>query len=1090
VTDPTPGTLLAGRYRLGVELGRGGVGRVYEAVDTRLQRRVAVKLLHASELRHEQLARFRREALAAGSLGHPNIVQVTDFVATPPEPPFLVMERLEGESLSQLLIREGSIAVERAGFIASQVLAALSAAHAAGIVHRDIKPGNVFIVEVSGVRDIAKVLDFGVAKLVGEGGSDEWNLQITHDSAAIGTPVYMAPEQARGAAVTPETDVYAVGVLLYIALTGREPFYARGYGELVAKILESDPPPIGDIREGVPDEVVEIVGRAMQKARSARFPSAESMRAALAPWAIPTLADSSVRALDGSRLSDETRHAGTSLTHALRVAPRSETVPRGGTLPRYPTAFVGRVQQIESVIPRFSEGPGVLTLVGPGGVGKTRLAIELARRCEHLFSGAAWFADLAQSRTREDVARTLVQAFRVPATGAVDPDPAVLVAEWIANQEPALYVLDNLEQLESAEVLALLHERAPHAFFLFTSQRPLGVGGEEIVRVGPLGLGPIESLESDAAKLFVSLARLDALSEAETALVRDIVERLDGLPLAIELAAARLEVLSLEDLAARLEHRFKVLRDPRKPGADRHASLEKAIEWSWQMLELDERAALMQCAVFSGGFTVEAAEAVVELPSDGGLEVLDLVHALRLKSFLRVHGEKAPRFVLLESIRAYASARLDESGARAAAEARHAEYFLERGARIAEDVHGKNVVRALEWLARETENLLEIVRRAKRDPSGVDAALRATVVLGELFAARGPFTVHIALVDEALALVPAPDHPAIGWLLRAKGQALRYLGETEGALAHFERALALGRERGDKRLIAQTLGNLATLKTLDARADEALAEIEEALAIDREIGDRRHEGRIIAARAVVILDNRGEHERAEADFLAALAILREAGDLGFQAYVLGYLASLCSERGDVERGQTYLAEALQIRRALGNRREIMTLLGQQGIFHDLLGNLPEARASYEETIAEARSVNDRRYQGYYLYYLGRLDLEEGRLDDARAHLDESIVLLERVRDARYRLFALAAATAERSLAAAVPEAEARLGDARQALERLADDHLVAITTVAEAFVRRAAGDGDRAAALRASIASGESDDVRLLLRVFDRSLGR
>jgi predicted ATPase/tRNA A-37 threonylcarbamoyl transferase component Bud32 len=1075
VTEPTAGTLLAGRYRIGAEIGRGGVGRVFEGVDTRLQRRVAVKLLHARELRHEQLARFRREAMAAGSLGHPNIVQITDFVAASSEPPFLVMERLDGESMSQLLIREGTIAVERAAFIASQVLSGLAAAHAAGIVHRDVKPGNVFLTEVAGVKDIVKLLDFGVAKLVGDPGSDERDPHLTDESAAIGTPVYMAPEQARGGAISPETDIYAVGVLLYIALTGREPFYARGYGELVAKILETEPPSIASIRAGVPEALAEVVERAMRKVRSARFASAESMRAALAPWAAPTLEDSAVREVGVPRFSDApTEPSGT--------AERKETGSHRA-LPRYATAFVGRERELERARAAFADGPAFATLVGPGGVGKTRLAVEAAGRSSRSFAGSVWFVELAACRTRDDLARTIVQAFRIPANSAA-PDPIELVADWMAAREGCLYVLDNVEQLDapSIEALALLRERAESASFLVTSQRPLGIAREQIIEVAPLER---DAVSSDASKLFLALARLQDPTDRERAVVRDIVKRLDGLPLAIELAAARLEVLGLEDLAARLEDRFKLLRDPRKRGAGRHASLENAIEWSWQMLEPDERAALMQCSVFAGGFTLEAAESVVALPAGAELEVLDRIHALRLKSFVRVLGEKNPRFALLESIRAYARGRLAESSDQAAVEQRHAAYYLERGRRIAEEVHGPKAVRALEWLASEIENLLEIVRRAAADPAPakVDAAVASVRIAGELFAARGPFPVHIAIIDEVLALAPA--HAEIGWLLRAKGQALRYVGETAAALVHFDRAIALGRQHQDKRLVAHALANRATLLTLDARADDALMDIEEALSIDRAIGDRRHEGRCIAGRAVILLDNRGEHARAEADFKQALAILREVGDVGFQAYVLGYLASLCSEHGEVAEGQRYLAEALEIRRALGSRREIMTLLGQRGIFQDLEGESSQARASYVETIVQARAVADRRYQGYYLYYLARLDLEQGRLEDARRSLDEALALLEKVRDARYRVFARATSTAERALSGKTAEADRELAALRSARDRLADDHLHPIVTLAEAFVARAKGDAAHALALRASVDVRASDDVRLLARAFD-----
>ena len=221
------GTLLGGRYRLRSLLGRGGMGSVYAAVQEDLGRSVAVKILDPLlACDPGQLERFRREALASAALGHPNIVQVTDFSApTNTQPPFLVMELLAGQSLGQLLDRESVVAPQRIAFIASQLLSALGAAHAAGIVHRDIKPDNVFLVSTSAFHDLVKVLDFGIAKLA----TEEGGARLTGTGAMLGTPAYMAPEQARGAVVDHRADLYAVGATMYQALAGRLPHDAPSF---------------------------------------------------------------------------------------------------------------------------------------------------------------------------------------------------------------------------------------------------------------------------------------------------------------------------------------------------------------------------------------------------------------------------------------------------------------------------------------------------------------------------------------------------------------------------------------------------------------------------------------------------------------------------------------------------------------------------------------------------------------------------------------------------------------------------------------------------------------------------------------------
>jgi len=261
------------------------MGAVYEGVQEALGRTVAIKVLHAArgQLREDQFTRFQREARAAAALGHPNIIQITDFQWQPGEPPFLVMERLVGQSLGDA-IQRGRLRPQRVAFIASQVLAALGAAHAAGIVHRDIKPDNVFLTVMSMVNDIVKVLDFGVAKLLDEA-------PLTMAGAMVGSPAYMPPEQALGGAIDARADLYAVGATMYHALSGRLPIEATDASDFLARLDQ----PITPLEQLVPDldpGLTQLVGRAMAKRPEARFASAEEMRAALRPWAQPQSASS------------------------------------------------------------------------------------------------------------------------------------------------------------------------------------------------------------------------------------------------------------------------------------------------------------------------------------------------------------------------------------------------------------------------------------------------------------------------------------------------------------------------------------------------------------------------------------------------------------------------------------------------------------------------------------------------------------------------------------------------------------------------------------------------------------------------------
>jgi serine/threonine-protein kinase len=277
----TPGMLLGGVYRVGALIGRGGMGSVYDAYrEDQDGARVALKVLRLTMDRdREYVGRFRREAETIAALQHPNIVRMFDFRIATGEPPFLVMERLEGASLAEKIVSDGPFPQRRTAFVGVQMLDALAAAHAARVIHRDMKPENVFLTELAGFQDIVKLLDFGIAKVQSAGGQ-----KLTQTGAVVGTPAYMAPEQARGRPVDARCDVYAVGCVLYEALSGRTAFEAENYNALMFAIQQIEPVSLGVIRPDLDPEFVAIVKKAMAKDPEQRFQTARAMMEALEPW--------------------------------------------------------------------------------------------------------------------------------------------------------------------------------------------------------------------------------------------------------------------------------------------------------------------------------------------------------------------------------------------------------------------------------------------------------------------------------------------------------------------------------------------------------------------------------------------------------------------------------------------------------------------------------------------------------------------------------------------------------------------------------------------------------------------------------------
>ena len=278
--DPLVGKTIGGRYFIVRQLARGGMGAVYEAEHVGLDKRVAVKfILDRFGDDREALHRFHREARTASRIGHENIIDITDIGETEDGKPFLVMEYLEGSDLDHVLRATGRMEPSRAVHIVTQVLRGLAAAHGAGIIHRDMKPANVFLTERGGVADFVKIMDFGISKVVA---ARDARVRLTETGVAMGTPIYMAPEQAEARPdVDHRIDIYAVGVMLYEMLAGEPPFNASSYLVLVQQHVASAVPPLGERRRDLPAALVRAVHRALEKKPERRFADALEFAAAL-----------------------------------------------------------------------------------------------------------------------------------------------------------------------------------------------------------------------------------------------------------------------------------------------------------------------------------------------------------------------------------------------------------------------------------------------------------------------------------------------------------------------------------------------------------------------------------------------------------------------------------------------------------------------------------------------------------------------------------------------------------------------------------------------------------------------------------------
>jgi predicted ATPase/class 3 adenylate cyclase/Tfp pilus assembly protein PilF len=691
------------------------------------------------------------------------------------------------------------------------------------------------------------------------------------------------------------------------------------------------------------------------------------------------------------------------------------------SLPAERDSFVGRRETLVELAHRLDAGARFVSVLGIGGSGKTRLVTRFGWSWLGDFPGGVWFCDLSQARSLDGIVHAVAEALAVPLG---KEEPVRQLGNAIAARGRCLVILDNFEQVSryAEETLGRWLNRATGASFVVTTREVLGLAGEETLALAPLPA-------ADAAALFVQRAesakRDFQPTEEDRAAVDPLVKLLECLPLAIELAAARVRVMPPRTLLSRMSERFKLLSST-GGRRDRQATLRSTFDWSWDLLSLADKAALAQLSVFEGGFTMESAEAVLDLSGYADAPwTIDTVQSLLDKSFVRQVSDG--RFDMLVSVKEYASehlrteGRFPESGpsALAAAEARHSRYFAGLGEK-----------RAVAGACVEIDNLVAACRRA----AARGAAEESAGALEGAWAAlnlHGPFSVGVELAS-VVSGTPGLGKAARAIAERIAGSALDASGRTAEARTHFEAALALAREARDARCEAHVLAKLADLHRRDGRMEEARAFHAQALALARELGDRdlecmvlndlgtleKHVGCLEESRAYweaalaiartmggrrweggLLLNLGGLHfsegrfDDARAHLEAGLVVARELGDRKFEGIALCNLGLLYQQMGRMEEAGRELETALVVAREIGHVRTECAVLCNQGIVYDSLGRPAEARARYDAALAMARELGDRRSEGQVLGYLGLLHARQARFDEAHTCLDTGETLL-------------------------------------------------------------------------------------------------
>ena len=925
------------------------MGEVYRARDTRLERGVAIKILPAAFSEDsDRLHRFEREARLASALNHPNIVTIHELGQVG-STHYIAMELVNGKTLSELLAA-GPLPIRNAIEIAAQVAEGLAKAHEAGIAHRDLKPGNLMVSD----DGFVKILDFGLAKLDPPGSDLPETVNISawqsQPGQMVGTLQYMSPEQAGNGQADYRSDQFSFGLVLYEMLTGKHPFKRRTPAETLVAILREPTEPLGAQNLDAPAPLCWAIERCLAKEPDKRYVSTRDLARQLA-----------------------------AIRDHFAEKPVQQVETRRANIPVQRTRFVGREKEVAAAQELLLR-PDVrlVTITGPPGIGKTRLAMEVASGLVELFPGGAHFIPLSTISDPGLIASVVAETLGIRAAGIQSPLEILKKSLQDSLRAPMLLLMDNFEHLiRAAPTVAELLAIAPNLKILVTSRSGLHVYGEHEFPVPPLGLPdarstlPLEALSQyPAIALFVQraiAAKPDFELNAENArAVTEICARLDGLPLAIELAAARVKVLSPASMRTRLASRLQLLTGGARDLPQRQQTLRATMDWSYDLLSAAEQKLFRRLAVFVGGSNLEGVEAVCDSACDLDLDLLDGTASMLDKSLLQqieqANGES--RFVMLETIREYALEKLKASLEEASTKRAHAAYCLvlaeesgEQSGAAGTDwlerftLEQDNFRAGLEWLTEtgdadwglrlgvalfrfwETRELItegrdKLGKLLKLPVPGPPTMLRERAVFsaGVLASEQADYASADPLFREALDIArQLGDKRGIAVSLNALGVNDRNRGEPAGAHSLFEESLGLWRELGDQKAVARALSNLANVVKSQGDFARARALHGECLSIFSGLADRAGVAWSLNSQGDVARDE-GDLQGAQMLYERGLAIFRELGDYWGIAGTLTDLGNLAREQRQALTAQSLYRESLKIFQALEHKRGIARLL--------------------------------------------------------------------------------------------------------------------------------------------------------------------